>query len=61
MKLKFLTFVAKLLKIELVTKMQHNKLKNDYERIKMKNAVMGAELTVMGAELKSIRELLRNT
>ena len=54
MKLKFLTFVAKLLKIELVTKMQHNKLKSDYEKIKMKNAVMGAEL-------KSIRELLRNT
>lgn len=54
MKLKLLTFVAKLLKIELITKLQHNKLKSDFERIKMKNAVMGAEL-------KSIRELLRNT
>ncbi len=54
MKLKFLTFIAKLLKIELITKLQHNKLKSDFERIKMKNVVMEAEL-------KSIRELLRNT
>ena len=54
MKLKFLTFIAKLLKIELITKLQHNKLKSDYEKIKIKNIIMQAEL-------KSIRELLRNT